>query len=197
MEIETEDPVVNIDPSGDIAFVVGPTHTHLHVHSMYARKSPIFNTMLGRGFAEGQQLARNSSVIFPLPEDDPRAMEIAFRVLYSDLDDIQSITAAELFEVAKFADKYDLVEQLGFAFKAWFSAEMITESSELWDMALAAYVLYDASYFKGATRALIMHHNESFMYLADEYENRGVKTAVLNRLACEFSTLAALYYNYS
>ncbi|KAK5734408.1 hypothetical protein LTR17_008906 [Elasticomyces elasticus] len=78
--------IVNVDPAGDVILVCSAGsegETRLRVSSAaLSLGSPVFKAMLSVRFREGHELALNSRIDVPLPEDDGEAMTILCNVLH-------------------------------------------------------------------------------------------------------------------
>ena len=95
-----------IDPEGDIVLVCGKTE--LQVSSKVLRlASPVFTTLFGPKFAEGQATSRKASRI-QLHDDDEDSMHFMCTVLHHKCTSASSIGLERLEKVAVVTDKYDV-----------------------------------------------------------------------------------------
>lgn len=108
------------DPNGDIIFVLGSSEdaTHVQVNSHVLKlASPVFATMFGPHFAEGQSLSSNSSsppqVV--LPDDDPEAMVWILSTLHYCEKPAFYFTLALFDRIVVHCDKYNVAR----AMEAW------------------------------------------------------------------------------
>ena len=93
----------DVDPEGDITLVVGDQQIRAS-SKVLALASPVFATMLGPYFAEGQ--AKNPSIT--LPEDDVEAMSWLCKALHFKLSANERLISFGLGrKLATLCDKYD------------------------------------------------------------------------------------------
>ena len=93
----------DVDPEGDITLVVGDQQIRAS-SKVLALASPVFATMLGPYFAEGQ--AKNPSIT--LPEDDVEAMTWLCKALHFKLTANERLISFGLGrKLATLCDKYD------------------------------------------------------------------------------------------
>ncbi|KUI59249.1 hypothetical protein VP1G_06544 [Cytospora mali] len=132
----------NIQPGGDVVFVIGAEGRRLCVSSTVLKNSsPVLNSLLGPNFAEGQKLLNEWNAAISLPEDDHVALTIILCVLHGRNDRVPKVFPGDkLCDIAALCDKYDLFVPLKFAYQQWLDGSpCITDSSELWILMSAAY----------------------------------------------------------
>ncbi|KAF2143528.1 uncharacterized protein K452DRAFT_224644, partial [Aplosporella prunicola CBS 121167] len=110
-----------IDPCGDVIFIVGPELARLRVHSMYLKKaSEVFAAMFGPRFSEGRELSEDHPKEVKLPEDNPVAMRIICGVIHFRTDMVpDKLSPVDILRVALAADKYGIVPVMNFALRNW------------------------------------------------------------------------------
>lgn len=162
--------IEDIYPEGDVTLFVGEEKRRFTVSSMVLRNaSPVFNKMFGPDFSEGQTLSKTGHVQVPLPEDNPEALLPILCVLHCQNDRVpQTIATRELYAVALLSDKYDLTVALTFAAQQWLDQPSVTEPEELWLLVKSATLFKNPNGFQQATTALIMRHQASYAFLADD-----------------------------
>ncbi|PNP78640.1 hypothetical protein FNYG_07986 [Fusarium nygamai] len=162
--------IVDIVPDGDIILVVGPDKTKLRVKSMLlmAASKP-FAAMLGPNWKEGHDMRQHSgSHGVLLPDDNATAMEIICSVIHFQNDKIpQTLPASDVLAVALAADKYDCLNAIQLAQKAWLR-ELKVKPEDLMLLAAAAYLIQNAQAFREITAALVLNHHGSYLDLAEE-----------------------------
>ncbi|CVL08701.1 uncharacterized protein FMAN_06860 [Fusarium mangiferae] len=162
--------MVKIVPDGDIILVVGSDKTKLLIKSILLRAaSKPFSAMLGPNWREGHDMRyHNGPFELPLPEDNATAMEIICSVIHFQNDKIpQILPASDVLAVAIAADKYDCMNALQFASKAWLR-ELKVKPEDLMLLAAAAYLFGDAKAFREITAALVLNHQGSYLSLSGE-----------------------------
>jgi hypothetical protein len=160
----TQAPISEISPEGDVIFVLGQ-NKRLRVCSVILRNaSKPFNRMLGKDYAEGQNLSKTNPPEVPLPDDDPDAMEIIFNIIHHRNDAIPaSLTPQEVFNIAIPIHKYDCVVALKHASIVWLKLSGNECLKDLGYLMGAAYILGDAEAFNDITLAMILRHKESYL----------------------------------
>lgn len=161
-----------IHPDGDVVFIIGDEKSRLRVSSFILRNSsPVFSTLLGPKFAEGQKLLTQGNVEIALPEDDPEAMETILCVLHGRNDRVpERIPGDKLCVVAMLCDKYDLFIPLKFAIQKWLNVHLLCNTSESWLLMSAAYWFRDGEVFTRATCDLLRSHVGSYTTFARRTE---------------------------
>ena len=163
------DRIVDIDPRGDVIFIVGSSKRRLRVSSFIRRVSPVLEAMLSPNFSEGKQLLETGSVKIPLPEDAEDAMEIVFCVIHGRNDLVPDTLSPDLFlRVAIACDKYDCIVPLSFATRVWWNCNRYGDPKTLWTWAMAACLLRNAETFKEATSWLVLNYAGSYMDLVSK-----------------------------
>ncbi|UNI19316.1 hypothetical protein JDV02_005507 [Purpureocillium takamizusanense] len=163
--------VVVAAPGGDVVLVVGKRRARIQVFSVVLRNSSrVFEAMLRPEFAEGAKLFLNTHGSAPvdieLPEDDPDAMGKLCKMLHCTADAGASPGGAQsLLDLARAADKYDLVSRVVFPATQWLTELMkrpAVRDAELLLGLMAAYTLKHATGFANLSRALMMQHAGSW-----------------------------------
>lgn len=119
--------------------------------------SNVFKAMLGSRWAEGQALlggtTSSSPPQVPLTEDDADSMATVAMILHHRNDLLpETISAAELADVAQLGDKYDCIVAMKHAASYYFTTFSDSQVSESpISIAKAAYYFNDASQFARAT----------------------------------------------
>ncbi|KAF5979466.1 hypothetical protein FCOIX_5294 [Fusarium coicis] len=170
MANETGSQIVDIVPDGDTILVVGPDKTKLRVKSKFlmAASKP-FSAMLGPNWKEGHDIRqRGGSHEVSLPDDNATAMEIICSVIHFQNDKIpQTLPASDVLAVTLAADKYDCLNAIQLAQKAWLR-DLKVKPEELMLFAAVAYLIRDAQAFKEITAALVLNHHGSYLALSGE-----------------------------
>ncbi|KAF5712283.1 hypothetical protein FMUND_8557 [Fusarium mundagurra] len=163
--------ILEIVPDGDVILVVGPNKTKLRVKSMFlmAASKP-FSAMLGPNWKEGHDMrCHDGPFELSLPEDDATAMDIICSVIHLQNDRIpQTLPARDILSVAIAADKYDYLNTLRFAEKAWLrkpTAKMISKDIML--LTAAAYIFGNGTAFNYFTSGLVLGYHGSYLALSD------------------------------
>ncbi|KAJ3958979.1 hypothetical protein N0V92_004406 [Colletotrichum tropicale] len=169
--------VDNIAPDGDVIMVIGPKKKEFRLHSqILIAASKVFKAMLSPNFAEGQQLINNRShnnpVKVKLPKDDAYSMGILFELIYYRHDVLSDADGVTFFNIARAADKYDLIRAVKYPITQAMDGILFTddergEEESMWKLAIAASIFnYDCS-FKKATQALVLLSSDGYIRLAD------------------------------
>ncbi|KAF5620021.1 hypothetical protein F52700_11341 [Fusarium sp. NRRL 52700] len=174
-------------PDGDVVFVVN-NDTRVRVRSAVMKgASPVFDTMLGPNFMEGQALAaantKNDPFEIPLPEEES---SLCFgwicRFLHCQSATVLwNPTCAEIAKVWTILDKYDMKHSMQLSFIFWLNNVLskTCDSKDLWLMALVCLQSKDSTSFKTVTRKLLCTEG-SFLTSASETEKL-VKNSVLGQ----------------
>ncbi|KAI1776672.1 hypothetical protein F4818DRAFT_440071 [Hypoxylon cercidicola] len=170
--VNFELPVVPIAPDGDVIFVVGDEKRPLRVHSVFLRTaSSVFKAMLGPHYREGANLSSDCPKVIPLPEDDPKAMEIIFNIIHFRFDAVSERYDPEsVLCLAIAADKYDFTQALRLSIRDWLQCDNIKDPKKLWKLTKASYFLHNDRAFEATTLGLICHYGGSFFQLNDGNE---------------------------
>lgn len=113
--------VVDVDPSGDVIFIVGTsqsaTTATIRVSSeLLSLASSVFAALFSPRFAESIALVESTETRqISLPDDDPEAMLVVCRTLHFVENTVDDISYPLLEKVAEVCDKYDV----GFALRGW------------------------------------------------------------------------------
>ncbi|KAF5584300.1 hypothetical protein FPANT_7903 [Fusarium pseudoanthophilum] len=170
MANETVSQIVDIVPDGDIILVVGPDKAKLRVKSMLlmAASKP-FSAMLGPNWKGGHDMRQHGgSHEVLLPDDNATAMRIICSVIHFQNDKIpETLPASDVLAVALAADKYDCLNAIQLAQKAWLR-ELRLDSEDLMLLAAVAYLIRDAQAFRKITAALVLNHHGSYLALSGE-----------------------------
>ncbi|KAK4898063.1 hypothetical protein LTR27_004449 [Elasticomyces elasticus] len=129
--------VVEIDPDGDVFLFCGGEATSnevckLRVSSSVLRfGSPVFKSLLGPSFKEGNTLAQCATVEVPLPEDNPKDMQRLCQILHFLHDEVLVTPGPE--EVMRFAilcDKYGCANAVRPWIELWVRDGMQSASNQ-------------------------------------------------------------------
>ncbi|KAK3648014.1 hypothetical protein LTR56_007714 [Elasticomyces elasticus] len=157
---------VDILPDGDIILAVKGS-LELRVSSVVlSMVSPVFKTMLGPHFAEGQALRRQSAGlphVITLPDDDAQLMKVLCLVSHHQARGVQAPSdeaskAMFVIELVALADKYDCMEILKYPAASCMTAvdpELLNRTTRMM-CAEAAFKLDDALFFGRCTRSLVL-----------------------------------------
>ncbi|KAJ0340272.1 hypothetical protein COL922a_003500 [Colletotrichum nupharicola] len=169
--------VNNIAPDGDVIMVVGPKKKEFRLHSqILIAASKVFKAMLSPNFAEGQQLVNNRShnnpVKINLPKDDAYSMGILFELIYYRHDVLSDADGVTFFNIARAADKYDLIRAVKYPITEAMDGILITddergEEESMWKLAIATSIFDYCCSFKKATQALVLLSSDGYIRLAD------------------------------
>ncbi|KAJ4257347.1 hypothetical protein NW762_008465 [Fusarium torreyae] len=163
--------------NGDVPFIVQDDSTRVRVHSTILKTaSPVFATMLGPNFKEGQALAKadGTPVEIALPEDDAEAFGWICRVLHCQADTKLWKSGPEmLLKVWVIAEKYDMMKAIQLSVSFWVNEQLEskTTDSELWCMALSCYQARDSDSFRPITRQLLLSFKGPYILLASRSED--------------------------
>lgn len=162
----------------DIVLVLGDGETQLRVSSVIlSSASPVFTTMLGPNFLEGQgdRSAQDPKEI-TLLDDDVNAMVRLCRLIHhqdnmpptpNDKDSLAGV-AEELLALVIVADKYRCIDSIRFAgecmlFNSASTAAFLDPSmGTLLHLVAAAYMLNDSRHFALFTRKLVLDTPKSY-----------------------------------
>ncbi|KAF5668771.1 btb poz domain-containing protein [Fusarium denticulatum] len=170
MANETGPEIVDIVTDGDVILVVGPDKRKLRVKSMLlmAASKP-FSAMLGPSWKEGHDMRQHGgSHEVLLPDDNASAMEIICSVIHFQNHKIpQTLPASDVLAVTLAADKYDFLNAIQLAQRAWLW-EVKVKPEDLMLLAAVAYLIRDAQAFRDITAALVLNHHGSYLALSGE-----------------------------
>lgn len=158
--------VINVDPSGDVMFIVGTSQSDttatIRVSSkLLSLASSVFAALFSPRFTEGIALAEATEVRqISLPDDDPEAMLVVCRTLHFVENAPDDISYSLLEKVAEVCDKYDL----GFALRGWselalqeWKREMDDDEGRCAQLLNISFVLGSQETFWLASRNLLLH----------------------------------------
>ena len=155
---------------GDVVLVVGPHNKKIRVYSSVLKNaSKYFRVMFGPHFAEGQNLDSDNPKEVSMTEDNAHALEVICNVIHLRNDAVpHSLSPKEIFEIATAADKFDCVVALRYASAIWLNPKGVEDILELGYLMAAAYILDDAQAFGDITISMMLHHQGSYLPLADQ-----------------------------
>lgn len=117
-------------------------------------------------FSEGQSLSSNFVTEIPLPEDDPRAMEIICHATHQKTTAIpRDADATTLLTVATHVDKYFLHDALGYALDTWINARLLSgdDTNDQLKTLSASILLRRKEVFKHITKSFVYNYEQSFV----------------------------------
>ncbi|KAH0536866.1 hypothetical protein FGG08_006297 [Glutinoglossum americanum] len=166
---------ITLDSSGDVIFLVGGKTPHhqksqllLASSKILSLASPVFAAMFRHGFQEGKTLSSRSMDPIPLPDDNPDAIILLFKVLHFRSRDVPwDPDLGTLAHLAVVCDKYDCVEAVAAWSRVWLMGNGGTGSvrGKVEDVVMVLYVSYGLdvpSAFSEASLVLIKDHSRSF-----------------------------------
>ncbi|ERF73477.1 hypothetical protein EPUS_04100 [Endocarpon pusillum Z07020] len=160
--------VDEVATDGDVVLIVGSNKTKLRVHSLFLKTaSKVLGAKAGTRTSEGQDISKDDAQEVFLPEDDVGAMKTLCAVIHlrshaaSD-----AFTPSEVLKIAIAADKYDCIVALRDASGHWLKPAENGSIDDLKFLMAAAYLFDNARAFKEITAALILHHTDSYLALA-------------------------------
>lgn len=173
-ELESSDTTIVDD--GDIILVLPKQH-RIRVSSIFlSYASPVFKTLFGPHFAEGQA-ARSPQhpKEIPLPDDDGAAVKHLCHLLHGQSEDSNGNPdkefAERLWKLAVVADKYDCVGTLSLHTEAMLSRFLNRTATGALDigamahLAAAASLLIQPRLFYVFTKRLVLDYHEPFLML--------------------------------
>lgn len=151
--------IINIVERGDAILVLNDGNLKLKVDThMLRAASPVFKTMFGPDFADGQGLSYQTPKEIPL-EDDAEAMTTICKIVHLKNDTLpETLAPAQMLALARIADKYFLQEATKMAMRIWLTAPQTTNLEDLLE---AAILLDDPFGFNHITEIMILHHKPS------------------------------------
>ena len=108
---------VDADPVGDLVLVSGPAERQQSVRvssKILSVASPVFATMFGPRFAEGQNSGTENWTV-SLPDDDPTAIVTICQILHFKAATASPLSIAFIERVAEASEKYDVTGHM----KSW------------------------------------------------------------------------------
>lgn len=190
--------MVNVDiaAEGDVILVL--QKTRLRVSSaILCNASPVFKTMFGPSFADGQgQRSAGNPKEVALHDDDLRAMTRLCRILHhqnqtrdtllfssEDVDDCVD----HLFALTVVVDKYNCSDSVEAVIKCLLSelasislSELVSATATL-VLSAVAYKINDCRYFALLTRRLALDFGFNYSKLADEYALEALPSMFLRK----------------
>lgn len=194
---------------GDVLLVLG--ETRLRVSSVIlSSASPVFRTMLGPNFSEGQgnRSAENPKEI-PLEDDDVATTTRFCRLLHhqNELPETSHgqkplelrAAAKELYDLAVLADKYNAVQSIRMA-GAYLLSELGANSRPeampmevLLYLITTAFIMEDPRHFILFTRRLVMDHADNYSTIAQHPALAWLPSLFLRKFTiCQKLTLVEL-----
>jgi hypothetical protein len=171
--IKVDESTTDIAPDGDVIFLIGPEKKRFRTNSLVVKNaSKVFAALLGPHFSEDQALSVGKDHGLPveilLPEDDPEALSVIFKVIHGRNDLIlENPKSSTVLKVAIAVDKWDCHIPLCWAISAWLKfGGSIPNVEVLWTLMLAAYWFRHGQGFMNTTRALVMHHDGLYLELS-------------------------------
>lgn len=129
--------------------------------TLMMRMSPVFKSMLGPHFQEGQQLHATPTAGIHLPDDNPTAIMVLFNILHlAEIPD--QVSTRALVDVAKLADKYLCTEKIKFFAQAW--SDRLKDKKSCWELGrllTACYHLNFAQHFAELSSRVVMSSGTS------------------------------------
>ncbi|KAK3637334.1 hypothetical protein LTR56_013683 [Elasticomyces elasticus] len=164
-------------PDGDIILAVSGSLELLVSSVALSMTSPVFKTMLGPHFAEGQALRHKSTEVphvVTLPDDDAELMKALCLVSHRKYKAVQvpeneAFRATFIIDLVALADKYDCMAILRFPAASWLVAvntQSLIRSTKV-ACAEAAFKLDDATFFGRCTRSLVLDGEVDLWALAE------------------------------
>lgn len=192
--IKAEESTTDIAPDGDVTFLVGREKKRFRTYSLVVKNaSKVFAALLGPHFSEGQALSANNHNMpaeILLPEDDPEAFSIIFKVIHGRNDTVpRKPRALTVLKVAIAVDKWDCRTPLNWAILTWLKCDGIHDAEELWTLMLAAYWFQDEQAFRDTTCALVLHHTGSYLELGRGKDNSSGSSQVFMMIVRSKSSL--------
>ncbi|KAJ4314281.1 hypothetical protein N0V84_008984 [Fusarium piperis] len=172
--------VQTIIKNGDVILVIGPEQVKIQLSSSFlCLVSPVFSAMLNTPMSQGQMLKERGDkpVEYSLPEDSAEAASHTFQVLYGSDPKMPHLDPDEIFEVAKFVDKWDMVERFHFASTYWTtlyreSPSVAVERDDCWKLLVASYWFRNAISFSKLSYWMIVTEGYSLCEYINEMEDR-------------------------
>ena len=145
-----------IDPDGDAIITIGKTGFQVSSKAL-SLASPVFKTLFGPNFAEGQFLTNNINArLVELHDDDPETLAIMCTLIHHGPVPTSPIGIEKLENVAVVVDKYDCVQ----AMRCWAKLEIMAvrqNTQEPCRLLWPAYVFEEARFFNNLTKFLVLH----------------------------------------
>jgi hypothetical protein len=136
-----------IDKNGDVLLQLSGKDGGLALNLLVSSRtlslaSSVFGAMFNGHFAEGQDLSSASPRVVPLPDDDPRLMEILCNIFHLRMSKVpEDLDPKSMADLTVLCDKYDCLEGVRFNAKAWTSQRILhREDIELEKLLFVTYV---------------------------------------------------------
>ncbi|KAI7182818.1 hypothetical protein D0869_05930 [Hortaea werneckii] len=167
---------VDIAADGDIILAL-PKNLYIRVSSaVLSLVSPVFKTMLGPRFKEGNEVRSSRHPIeIPLPEDDGTAMKHLCLLIHGRTGDSYShgdmTFPTQLQGLAVLADKYDCVEAISLQAEAMLSRSWNYRTTQplpieqMACLAMAAASLRLSPLFHVFTKSIVLDYHVSYTVL--------------------------------
>lgn len=116
-------------------------------------------------------------VEFLLLEDSLEAASHAFHVLYGSDPKMPHLKPDEVYQVARFVDKWDLVERFRFAATYWTTLyrdclDVLVARKDCWKLLVAAYWFRNATSFSKLSHWMVVSEGYSLCELVNTMEDR-------------------------
>lgn len=152
------------DPRWDITLVVGEDQSRIAATSQVLCMAPApFLKLLGPNFKEGQPVEASTKKEISLPADKPSAIELMCNIIHHQISGASTVpAAADIYDLAIIADKYDCTFATGLAARAWIKATSAHDTNDLGLLLVSAsiYMLQDAVHDISAL--LVLGHRGSY-----------------------------------
>ena len=184
---------IEVATHGDVILVVGPHNKKIQVcSSVLKNASKYFRVMFGPHFAEGQNLDSDNPKEVSMTEDNAHALEVICNVIHLRNDAVpHCLSPKEIFEIATAADKFDCVVALRYASAIWLNPKGVEDILKLGYLMAAAYILDDAQAFGDITISMMLHHQGSYLPLADQVV--GLTDWVPWKVLCKYRVCQRFY----
>ena len=170
------DSTIHIDPNGDLDLLVG-TEKELRTFrvssAMLLRASPVWRSMLTRGFKESDPTS--SSITFP--EDDVLTFFVVLLAVHLRFSEVPcAISSRQFAKICVFGDKYDCFGVVQPWFERWkaelnlvgSSDNLFMEDREVWTW--IAWTIGDQTLVSRFIKYYILYsHNDEAMQLYDTH----------------------------
>lgn len=160
-------PIIEIDPSGNLVVAIGVVCQLVKVNStLLCAVSPVFKTMLGPSFKEGQSVSDLGNPL-KLPEDDSIATINMFHLAHFNASSINSSCKDWVQKLLVVCDKYKCTLR----FKDFFvlqlirSQQNVTTSYSDADAFVMAYLMDDQKSFDELSESIVRMSRENFQVL--------------------------------
>lgn len=173
-----------IAADGDVVLIVGPNKRKLRVHSLFLKTaSKVLEMKLRPDSSEVQDISNHDTQAILLPEDDEGAMKTLCAVIHLSSDAASdALTPGEVLKVAIAAEKYGCIVALRNASGHWLKSAENASIEDLKVLMAAAYLFDATQAFEDITAALILHHTDSYLALAQDQ----VGSLLPRRVFCEY-----------